>query len=74
LRHLKAGLIDSKNFLSFYLEKGSGSGSNRDRPIPADLLQSAVELEKMFSRFNLFYGGNEEMRCSDCGPNVRHIF
>ena len=68
LSHYKAGLIDSKNFLSYYL----GKTKHGELQVPVDLLRVGIETEQMFSQLNVIYGPNHEMWCKDC--NTKHIF
>ncbi len=70
LKHFKAGMISSKNFLGFYF--GQSKHLDTDLKVPSDLLKTGIEIEEMFARFNQFFGPNQEQRCRDC--QTTHIF
>ena len=73
LKHFKAGMISSKNFLGFYFGQSKhGQRAEMEVRVPSDLLKTGIEIEEMFARFNRFFGPNQEQRCRDCLTN--HIF
>ena len=73
LKHFKAGMISSKNFLGFYFGQSKhGQRAEMEVRVPSDLLKTGIEIEEMFARFNRFFGPNQEQRCKDCLTN--HIF